>query len=251
MIAEATRSVYAHTVEEDAVVVMGVYLMESIQKYREQFPGRKLVIYQLEPIALQSHTMWRKEDVIRHLHEADEVWDYDLSNIQYLREELGIHAFYRPFLFSEACCKYVDPTKEKDLGVLFFGYYTERRSRYIYEFHKYCGYSFAWLTHVQHPELDDYVSRAKVIINVHHAENLPQQEQTRLFYLLSNGKDVVSERCKYNIYGDLIQEVDTPEEMADAVHKLLETYDPLREQHRKYMFKNLTYDDVYRKFSQE
>lgn len=248
MLAEATMNNYF--VEGDCVVVMGIYLHEDISRIRELYPDSKIIVYQLEPIS-ENNAWWDTNTITRFLRDADEVWDYDLNNIEYLREELGITAFFRPFLFSESCCKHIDMNREKDLDVLFYGYYTEHRSKFVNEFVEHCGRSFAWIAHIHHPVLDEYISRARVVINIHHAENLQQQEQTRLFYLLSNGKDVVSEKSKYNVYGDLVPEAETPQEMAGIVNKLLAKHDTLREQHRKYLFKNLKYDDIYNKFCDE
>lgn len=244
MLAQATTDNYY--VEGDNVIIMGRYLHEDISQYRETYPNSKIIVYQLEPIS-ENNAWWSTETITKSLHEADEVWDYDLNNIEYLRENLGINAYFRPFIFSESCCKYIDHDREKDLDVLFYGYYTEHRSKFVNEFTESCGKSFAWITHIHHPVLDDYISRAKVVINIHHAEHLQQQEQTRLFYLLSNGKSVVSEKSRYNVYGDLVPEAETPQEMAEIVRQLLDSYDPLREQHRKYLFKNLKYNDIYNK----
>jgi hypothetical protein len=101
-----------------------------------------------------------------------------------------------------------------------------------------------WLTHTLHPQLDEYISRSKIVLNIHHAEDLQQQEQTRIFYLLSNGKEVVSTKSKYNIYGDLISEAETPAEMAEIIYSKLSVYDPLKEAATKYNFKQLTVDNV-------
>ena len=247
MLAAATKRNYY---EKDAVVIMARYLHEDISVYRDRFPNKKIIIYQLEPIT-ENNAWWSIEKVTQYLQYADEVWDYDLCNIEYLREKCGITAVYRPFLYSESCCNYVDHSREKDLDVLLYSYYTDYRSKFVNEFQEKCGMSFAWLTHIHHPVLDEYISRSKVVLNIHHAEGLEQQEQTRIFYLLSNGKEVVSTKSKYNIYGDLISEAETPGEMADIVMKKVFEYDALKEHHTKYLFKKLSYQDVYNRFSND
>jgi hypothetical protein len=247
LVAESVQSTYSHTTEPNSVVIMGTYLTEGVQQYREQYPGCKLIVFQLEPIHNQVGAMWSKEAITQHLHEADEVWDYDLSNIKYLRENLGIEAKFRPFLYSDACTKYVDRNREKDLDVLFFGYDTAYRRSFIGEFNQYADVSFIWMHHTMHPLLDEFVSRAKVIINVHHCENNIHQEQTRLFYLLSNGKQVVSEAARHNVYGDLITEVRTPIEMVSAVRDALFNYSADKELVTQQRFKNHTWADIYNK----
>jgi len=235
-------------VDGDVLIIMGVYIQSdfTVKQYREQYPNSKIILYQLEPIS-ENNVWYKNEEITKYLHEVDEVWDYDLNNIKYLREACGIHAYFRPFVFSETCCKYVDHNKQKDIDVLFYGYYTEHRCKFINKLSE-GGKSIVWITHILHPTLDEYISRAKVVINIHHAENLQQQEQTRLFYLLSNGKNVISEKSRYNIYGDLVHEAETPEEMSKIIDRLIDNYDPLIEYHRKYLFKNLKYDDIFKKF---
>jgi hypothetical protein len=241
MLADAIRENYYC---EDAVVLMSVYMHEEVSVYREKYPGKRIIIYQLEPIS--DHNAWWSCDVVtRNLKDADEVWDYDLTNIEYLRENCGICAFFRPFLYSNTCCKYVKPNAEKDIDILFFSYYTEYRAKFVNELvSRYCGSSMMWLTHTLHPQLDEYVSRAKIVLNIHHAKELQQQEQTRLFYLLSNGKEVVSTRSRFNMYGDLVAEVETPEEMAKIINSKLSVYDPSKEAANKYNFKRLTIDNI-------
>jgi hypothetical protein len=232
---------------EDAVVLMGVYLHEEISVYRERYPGKRIIVYQLEPIA--ANNAWWPEDIItRNLKDADEVWDYDIANIEYLRENCGICAFFRPLLYSKTCCNFVNPNAEKDIDVLFYSHYTEYRSKFMNEM---CGggnnsFSLMWLTNIFHSQLDEYISRSKIVINIHHAENLQQQEQTRIFYLLSNGKEIVSTKSRYNIYGDLIAEAETPAEMAGIINFKLSVYDPLKEAVNKYNFKQLTIDNVFK-----
>lgn len=247
MLADAIRSNYY---QDNSVVIMGKYLHENIEQYRSEYPGCKIIVYQLEPLSV--HNAWWKADIItQFLHQADEVWDYDISNIEYLREKCGIHAYFRPFLYSDTCCNYVDHNRHKDLEVLFYGYYTPHRSNFLSILTDRWGGSFAWITHISHPLLDDYISRAKVVINLHHADNLTQQEQTRMFYLLSNGKTIISEKSRYNVYGDLITEVDGPYEMAEALYQMLPHYDVMDEINRKEKFKLLTYNDVLSKFVDE
>jgi hypothetical protein len=245
MLAEATKANYGP--QEDVVIVMGNYLYNDLDQVREAYPNKKIVVYQLEPIS-ENNTHWPPEIITRYLHEADEIWDYDLNNIEYLREKCGITALFRPFIFTERCCKNINSAAEKDIDVLFYGGYTEYRINFVNELQKNIpGKSFVWVNNTQHPTLDTYISRAKVVINIHQFENMPQQEQTRIFYLLSNGKDVVSEKSEYNVYGDLIHEAETPKEMATIIKLLLATYEPLRENHTKYLFKQLKYSEIFDK----
>lgn len=231
-------------VEGDVVVILGRYLDTGIDHYREKWPGHKIIIYQLEPIS-EANCWWDAGIITEQLHMADEVWDYDINNIIYLRERCGITAMYRPILYCDQCTKHVDQDREKDIDVLFIGLWTADRADIINRFNQHSAFSFVWVTNIVHPDVDEFISRAKVVLNIHHANDLKQQEQARIFYLLSNGKEVVSSKSTYNIYGDLITEVESVEQLIDVVHQKVSSYDPLREAYTKYRFKNLTYEEVY------
>jgi hypothetical protein len=116
-LAEATRKNYP--VDDNPLVIMGSYLRDdNLDVYREKYPGRKIIIYQLEPIS-EHNLWWPPWFVTQNLHQADEVWDYDVTNIHYLREQCGIPAFYRPFLYSDTCCNFIKSDKQKDIDILF------------------------------------------------------------------------------------------------------------------------------------
>jgi hypothetical protein len=54
-------------------------------------------------------------------------------------------------------------------------------------------------------ELDSYIENSKIVVNLHYYD-AAIQEQSRIFYLLINGKCVLSETSIRNYYGDLIVE---------------------------------------------
>lgn len=242
MLAESTKLNYY--VGENVIVLMGVQLYEDVTKYRETFPNHKIILYQLEPLS-EYNAWWSIDKLTSQLHKVDEVWDYEINNINYLRTEHNIHAVYRPFLYSENCCKYVTLGGKKDIDVLFYGHYTDYRSKYLDIVNKKFNGSTMWLSHIHHPLLDEFISRSKFVLNVHHSENLIQQEQARIFYLLANGKEVLSTRSKCNIYGNLITETDSPYEMGEILNEKLVNYDSDKEYYTKYLFKKLKYEEVF------
>ena len=80
--------------------------------------------------------------------------------------------------------------------------------------------SLVMLWNVTGKKLDDYISRAKVILDLHTSEENKVQKQTRLFYALINGKCVVSEKSKYNNFKDLIIEVER-DQLKDKLFQVL------------------------------
>jgi hypothetical protein len=70
-------------------------------------------------------------------------------------------------------------------------------------------------------ELDEYISRSKLIINIH-SEEIAKQEQVRMYYPVINGRCVLSEVSSTNYLGDSIIQVPY-EKMVDATIKILES----------------------------
>lgn len=117
------------------------------------------------------------------------VVDFARSNIEYLKSQ-GIDVFYMPFGFCKSMKKIKD-TCEKPIDVLFIGsMHFPRRQEVIKKLSKYCKVFVPNKTYGK--ELDSLISKAKVHLNMHHAEGQPL-ETVRVNYLLANNCTVVSE----------------------------------------------------------
>jgi tetratricopeptide (TPR) repeat protein/predicted O-methyltransferase YrrM len=199
---------YAREYEHNDVLVMAAHHHHSIETIKDNNPGHgKIIIYQLEPLN-KSH-WWNEDYIIPILKGADEVWDYDLDNIEKLKSH-GIDAKFRPFLYTEAL-KRVKNSSEPDIDILFYGTLTEYRYKFLEKIN-HCGMGVGPTVcafGLTKELLDELIGRSKIIIDLQltDSENFIQK-QTRLYYALINNKCVLSGKGSKNYYGDLFVEVD-------------------------------------------
>lgn len=223
--------------DPSAVMIMGLYINQDLEYYRKLHVQDKLIIYQLEPLCGQGH-WWNADFIINQLRYADEVWDYDYQNCVFLQKH-GINAHFKPIIHAENIS--IKEKNEKDIDVLFYGSFTEYRmkimSRLFFDVNP--NTVVHCLANVMHPMLDHYVSRSKIILNLHHAETQQQQEQTRLGYLLASGKTIISEKSTVNYYGDLIVETRSYDDLIRSIYSILGDYKEYDEVFRKRAFNAL------------
>ena len=203
---------------DDRVFVLGY----NVARYtpadlRKRFPGKKVVVYQLEQ--LFEGSKWANRHTYAWLKGADEVWDYDLSNMEFLRRS-GIKAKYAPMSYCEALRDI--PASPKEIDVLFYGYPTQRRLRVMSELmgSTWDRFSTVWATGVSGDRLRVMVSRARIVLNVHAFFENCRQEQVRMFYPVINGACVLSENSPHNEFGKAIVEAPVDKLAATAVHIL-------------------------------
>ena len=166
---------------------------------------------------------WMKGPYL-HLLRQHEVWDYSERGVEGLRSA-GINAKlcrigYHP------CLTRIEPTADESIDVLFYGSNTERRVNIIRAL---CDQSVnvQTLFGCYGKPRDDWISKAKLILNLHSWNNSPL-EIVRLQLLFSNRKCVVTETCspddpEWNAYRGCMAEIDTtrPEEAAFTIKMLL------------------------------
>jgi len=213
---------YAQEYEHNDVLVMNIHHYQTVEQIKEFNPGyRKIIIYQLEP--LTKNHWWGIDLIVSRIKDADEVWDYDLDNIEILKEH-GINAKYKPFVYSETL-KRIENKAEPDIDVFFYGTLTPHRYK-ILDFLTnlgLVGYNTVWSYGLYKEKLDEFISRSKIILDLQSSdiEDDHIQKQSRIFYSLINNKCVVSEKSKRNYFGDLITESDI-ENLGKTLDYLLE-----------------------------
>jgi hypothetical protein len=198
---------------------LGSYLREPISEIRDRFPGKRLIIYQLEPL-VDDH-WWSPDYIMEILKEVDEVWDYDIENAN----KIGSHSIpvkYRPFLYSESL-KRINNIQNPDIDVLFYGTLNDRRMNIINSFLRpyFSRIKFVFLSNFLESELDEFIGRSKIILNLNAHDN-DKQKQSRIFYAVINNKCVVSEKSRVNYFDDLIKESDLMD-LPDLIMNLLES----------------------------
>lgn len=187
---------------DDTVVVLGYNVATYLpSKLRREYPGKKLVVYQLEQ--LFDRSKWANKHTYTWLKNVDEIWEYDLSNLEWLKRN-GFKPIYKPMEYCSAL-KEIDTTF-KDIDILFYGYPTKRRLMIVGELMEktWTAYSTVWATGVTGRNLQDLLGRSKIVLNVHAFLEDCRQEQVRIFYPVINGCCVVSEKSPHNEFGKSI-----------------------------------------------
>lgn len=219
------------------IVVLGYNLGDlTIDQVRDKYPGSKIVIYQLEQLSSPDN-LWfnekhklpmvrsRTKRIDGWLKGADEIWDYDISNIRFLESKGYSNIYHFPLLYSSSIDRKRSGSS-KDIDILFYGSINKRRAEILsnipnsINFRIIGNYSqlsekeienynlnnrFLSKTPVFGANLNEIIDRSKFILNIHYYEGCIQ-EQARLFELISNGKKIISESSSINYYGDLIYE---------------------------------------------
>ena len=117
------------------------------------------------------------------------VIDYSVENVKYLAKH-GVEAFYMPYGYAK--CLERRKEEKQDIDILFVGStHHPRRLEVLDKLKRYFNVVVA--DGVYGDDLDHLIARAKVHLNMHHAENQPL-EVVRINYLMANGCNIVSEK---------------------------------------------------------
>jgi len=190
---------------ENGCVILGLYCTAGKQNLRLQHNidvEEKLIIYQTEPL-VDGH--WHSpKKLIDILKQADEIWEYDINNYYYLRTLGFTNVLFRPFLYTKVLENIQE--KEPEIDVLFYGTMTTYRQELLQKidiFDK--DIKFVCLYFIDGIQLDDYISKSKIVLDLNTWEN-GYQKQSRISHLLNNKKCVLSEKSLFNFYGKGIVE---------------------------------------------
>ncbi len=231
----------------NCLVILGYNLGKEINFYREKYPNKKIIVYQLEqlfnynpnwfnPNSNSKHVKHRTSHIKKWLDECDEIWEYDLSNKWFL-ETLGYNKVkFVPLKYSKSL-ENIKVNQNPKYDILFYGAINKKRFEILKKINSkfnlvVIGDNFdvdnvelnnsgiKFLPKDFSDKLDNIISETKIILNLHFYES-SIQEQVRLFYLLNNSKCVVSELSKKNYYGDLIHEFENYETLEKKLTELL------------------------------
>lgn len=124
---------------------------------------------------------------------ADEVWDYDEVNVKVLRlirNDIKLHTL-KPY-------KSWPKTRKKDIDILFYGSMNKHRKKLLDHLKQ--KYNVCILTN-KFDNLDDYILRSKILLNIHFYHEVPLQEQARMIRWIGAPCRIVSERSMKNYLG--------------------------------------------------
>jgi GT2 family glycosyltransferase len=200
--------------ESNAInIVLGYQLLTDpsiLRNYRH-------IIYQLEQLSTEEG--WFRGELLEFFTYADAVWDYAPANIAFLRQRGISDVGHLPVGFHPNLRRIGRATQ--DIDVLFYGSINPRRRAHLEEIN-----SFAKLTclmGVYGQQRDQYIARAKIVLNLHYYE-AQIMEQVRIAYLLNNHALVVSESSPENPFGQAIVTAE-PKDLSATVRQLLDQPD--------------------------
>tara|TARA_B100001115_G_C15739506_1_gene360763 strand:+ start:53 stop:865 length:813 start_codon:yes stop_codon:yes gene_type:complete len=205
-------------------LIIGACSIIPLSELKKQYDADRYIVYQLEPLH-ENH--WHPmSKILSNIEGADEVWDYDLDNIETLRSH-GINAKFKPFLYTEqlnSIPKLKDD--ELDIDLLFYGSLFKERLDIIHRIYCKVGsyYNVVVVWNMNNVQLDELISRTKVIVDLQTKFSHNIQKQVRIYHALSNDKCVVSEKSKRNYFGDLIIESERdnlPDTLLDILNRRL------------------------------
>ncbi|MGL4767409.1 MAG: hypothetical protein ACRCV6_04950 [Formosimonas sp.] len=153
-----------------------------------------------------------------------QVWDYSTKNIAELERAGILNASLVPISYCPSMSR-IPRVQVQDIDVLFFGVMSVRR-REVLERCRALGLNVvAFEGGLTGATRDEYVARAKVVLNVHYYEKARVLEMGRIGYLLANHKAVVSELAHDTEVADDIRHAlavgslnDLPQLCFDLVH---------------------------------
>lgn len=206
-------------------LIFAEYCKRPISHIKNELPkdNQRTIVYQLEPL-VQNH-WWNTEKIINNIRDADEVWDYDLDNIEVLKKH-GIDAKFKPMRFTQSLQR-VNNLLDPDIDVLFYGNVTDYRNKFFNWFwnatdSKVFGkLNFVWIKNFTDSKLDEFIGRSKIVLNLNPYDGLTRQQQPRIFYALINNKCVVSQKSPINYFGDSIYEFTNPHSLNNLLYSLL------------------------------
>lgn len=196
-VAREPTDVFAGAEGAGVHVLMGnsAFVAPNILPFLEH---RDFVLHQVEPLGPGAPVLQAFPRYLEILRRARHVWDYSTTNIAFLRT-LGIkRASHVPFCW-HPCLDRIPPAPEKDIDVLFYGMINRRRAR-VRDALLARGLRVEFRQKIYGAERDDLISRARIVLNLHHFDGFSILEEARVSYLLANRCFVISETADVNPY---------------------------------------------------
>ena len=169
---------------------------QSIDLYKKKFD--KVIVFNQEPLTATQRQFMHK-GYYAWLKQADEVWDYDEQNIEVLkliRPDVKLHIL-KPY---KDWSKYAPVAK--DIDILFYGSMNEHRAKILSELKKkYKVVVFSYQNNQNWNNLDSYILRSKILLNIHFYYESSMQEQARIIRWIGAPCRIVSEKSWKNYLG--------------------------------------------------
>lgn len=170
-------------------IILGYHLMT----FEPGLKNYRYIPYQLEQLHSDEFPFNKNmEQVLTH---ATDVWDYSPKNIQFLKQR-GIRAKHIVPGYQRNL-ELIPYSRTQNIDVLFYGSILDRRRNILEPLSQYCKVKI--LRGVYGEKRDKWVSRSKLVINIHHYST-QIFEAVRISYLLNNRIFVVTEESQDDSY---------------------------------------------------
>jgi hypothetical protein len=153
-----------------------------------QHSSPKTIFLNTEPLGILSTNILEQ---VTNWAKKCEIWDYDLHNTKLLKANGALCVKTFNFGYRRELDRII-PAPEQDIDVLFYGIVSPRRKK-VFDAIKERGLKFEHVIGVHGSERDSYISRAKVVLNMHYYKEVSVFEMVRVFYLMTNSKAIVGE----------------------------------------------------------
>ena len=163
---------------------------QSIDLYKKKFD--KVIVFNQEPLTA-TQRQFMHIGYFAWLKKADEVWDYDEQNIEYIkliRPDVKLHIL-KPY---KDWSKYAPVAK--DIDILFYGSMNEHRAKILNELKK--KYKVVILNSWDGRVIDNHIMRSKILLNLHFYYESSMQEQARMIRWIGSPCRIVSEKSHKN-----------------------------------------------------
>lgn len=189
---------YNHFKPDALNLLFGYQLMPLMAVPPPEYRYVVLQFEQLGPHAGIGSQPRKFANLIPLLSEAVQIWDFCPRNVAYLAR-WNLAAKILPLGFHPVLQR-IPPAAEPDVDVLFFGTPSPHRAEIIDNLTPHCRLEAMRGCYGQ--ERDSWISRSKIVLNLHTYPSLSAFEQVRVFYLLSQPCFVISEASEDIPYHD-------------------------------------------------
>ena len=165
-----------------------------------------------------------------------EVWDYSMRNVEVL-SKAGVENIRHCKIGYVPEISYFERNKpeDRDIDILFYGCPTSRRKRILKQFEDNPKLNFVHIQSTYGDERDEYIKRAKLVINLHNTDN-QIFEMVRVTHLIQNKVPVLTERNSDSDFPDYMEGTvfeSTYNRFVDTAYKLLKNPEELDVQAEK------------------
>lgn len=193
---------------KDTVFLISTADILPTKEYKEKYKDKRVIMYNWEQLC--GGNEWLDVPLYcKNLIGADELWDYDYLNKEYL------HQFHNIKVDNVQSIEYIpsfsriDNSEDPEIDVLFYGLLNERREDVLRDirYKAYGKFGIVTVSGCSSQQTEKFIANSKIVLNIHAFYPYHRQEQERIAFLLSNKKCVMSEQSQRNMFGDSIIEV--------------------------------------------